>query len=143
MKKGIFKRIVLWSLGAMTFLVLVLAVHIYVVTRPKAPDASTRVMVRIDIKQPITRGDADRMTAWLYGQQGVDRVMVNPGRDIVLFTYFPIKTTGDLVLRNFKSNFAIRADRYLPKESEMSAGCPAMATNSFSYKLYNFFKNHF
>jgi len=63
------------------FLVLVLAVHIYWVTRPKAPDANTKIMARIDIKQPITQADADKITTWLYQQKGIDHVLVNDSRE--------------------------------------------------------------
>ena len=39
------------------FLVNVLAAHIYIVTRPKAPDANTVVIARIDFKPAINRDD--------------------------------------------------------------------------------------
>ncbi len=70
--------------------------------------------------------------------------MVNPKRDIVLFTFFPVKTSADRVVEDFKSSFPYKADRFVPTaEAQMSAGCPAMSTSSVTYKLYNFFKQHF
>lgn len=138
------KRVALIVLSVFALLVVVLGVHIYIMTRPKAPDATTRGMARIDIKQPITRQDADKITGWLYAQNGVDRVMVNPGRDIVVFTFFPVKTNANLIVSNFHADLNYRADRMVPTEAQLSAaGCPAMSSNSITYKLYNFFKNHF
>ncbi|TWV94352.1 hypothetical protein [Chitinophaga pinensis] len=47
------KQILLWAGGISLCLVVVLAVHIYMVTRPKPPGANTRIMARIDIRQDI------------------------------------------------------------------------------------------
>ena len=92
MKKKL-KKIALYSLGTFLFLCAVLAVHIYFVYRP-APDAYTKVMARIDIKQQITQADANGIAAWMYHQKGIDHVLVNPQSNIVVFTFFPLKTTG-------------------------------------------------
>ena len=137
------KRIALGILAVFALLVVVLAVHIYIMTRPKAPGPNTRAMARIDIKQPITPEDADKINSWLYRQKGVDHVLVNPKTDIVVFTFFPIKTNADLIVGNFKSNFSYKADRFVPTEAQMSAGCPAMSISSITYKVYDFFKHHF
>jgi len=144
MKKRIVKRIALGALGLFILLIVVLGVHIYIMTRPKAPDASTRGMARIDIKQPITQKDADKITTWLYGQDGVDRVMVNPNRDIVVFTFFPIRTNANLIVSDLKSDLGYKADRFVPTAAQINTGsCPAMSSNSITYKVYSFFKNHF
>src|SRR5882762_3035027 len=96
-KKRFWKRIALGALSVFGFLVIVLCVHIYVVTRPGPIDAYTRAMARIDIRQPMTQADADKITAWLYREKGVDRVLVNPRTNIAIFTFFPIKTTANQV----------------------------------------------
>ena len=129
--------------GTLLFLILstvVLAVHIYVVTRPKAPDAHTKIMARMDIKQPVTLADASKITAWLYQQKGVDRVLVNPQSRIVVFTYYPVKTTANVVVANFVSNLNYKAQRVTASKDDLASGCPVSNT-SITYKLYNFFKN--
>ena len=133
MKKKITK-ILLYSLGTFLFLFVVLAVHIYFVYRP-APDASTRVMARIDIKQQINQDQANKITAWLYQQKGIDHVLVNPKTNIVIFTFFPVKTNGDAIVKNFKSNFNLSAERFMPGDLQIKSGCP-MAASSFTYKVY-------
>jgi hypothetical protein len=138
-----FKRVLLGAVSVFLLLTVVLVVHIYIVTRPKAPDAHTRIMARIDIKQPINQDDANKITTWLYQQKGIDHVMCNPKTEIVVFTFFPIKTNGNQVVNDFKSNFNYnKAQRYIPTEAELKGGCPAAST-SFAYKTYNFFKNIF
>jgi cbb3-type cytochrome oxidase subunit 3 len=133
MKKTI-KKILLYSLGTFLFLVLVLAVHIYYVYRP-APDASTKAMARIDIKQQITQDDANKISAWMYRQKGIDHVLVNPKTNIVVFTFFPVKTMGDKIANAFKASFPLKAERFLPSGEQMKSGCP-VASTSYTYKMY-------
>jgi len=121
---------------------MVLAVHIYIVTRPKPMDAHTRAMARIDIQQPVTQADAGRITTWLYQQKGVDRVLVNPGTAIVVFTFFPLKTTADQVVSDFKADLPYKAQRFIPTKAGLRNGCP-VASTSVTFKVYSFFKHLF
>lgn len=141
MKISILKKVAIWSSSIFLLLVVVLAVHIYVVTRHK-PTASTRIMARIDIKQPITPGDASRITTWFYAQQGVDHVLVNPKTDIVIFTYSPIKNNANELAENFKSTFSYEnSRRFVPTEEQLDASCPA--ATSFTFRAYKFIKHIF
>ena len=141
MQKRKLKRIAFAVLSVFLFLVLVLCVHIYLVTRPKAPDAHTRIMARIDIKQPITEEDAAKITSWLYSEKGVDHVVLNPQRTIAIFTFAPIKNSADQIVSDFKASLPYKAERVVPTEAQMAAGCPAMASST--YKVYSFFKHIF
>ena len=141
MQKRKLKRIALTLLSVFLLLVMVLCIHIYVVTRPKAPDAHTRIMARIDIKQPITQDDAAKIAAWLYNQKGVDHVLVNPQSDIAVFTFAPVKNSADQIVRDFKASLPYKAERFLPTADQMKGGCPAMATTG--YKVISFFTNIF
>ena len=142
MKKISWKKVLLGTVSLFLLLVLILAVHIYIVTRPKAPDEHTRVMARIDIKQDINQDDANKITTWLYQQKGIDHVLVNPQSDIVIFTFFPIKTTANQIVKDFKLNFNYKAERFVPSAADLQSGCP-VASTSKTYKVYNFFKNLF
>jgi len=133
MKRKITK-ILLYSFGTFLFLFVVLAVHIYFVYRP-APDAYSKVMARIDIKQPINQDDANKISAFMVHQKGVDHVLVNPDTRIVVFTFFPVQTTGDQVVNNFKSHFPYKADRFMPTADNLKHSCP-MAASSYTYKIY-------
>lgn len=100
-------------------------------------------MARIDIKQPVTQYDANKITAWLYQQNGVDHVLCNPKSEIVVFTFSPLKANANDIAKNFKTalNYA-NATRYMPSVEELQKSCPVAAT-SFSYKAYKFIKNIF
>jgi hypothetical protein len=123
MQKRTWKRIALTVPGVFILGVIVLAIHIYTVTRPRV-DASTRIMARIDIKQDISAADADKITAWLYQQKGVDHVLVNPRSDIAIFSYAPVQNNATAIVNRFKKEMSYKADRYLPSADEMSSGCP-------------------
>ncbi len=139
MKKRKWKKIVLTSLTVFVGLVLILAVHIYWVTKPRV-DAGTRILARIDLNQPIGQADADKITAWLYQQKGVDHVLVNPGSQIAVFSYAPIKNNGNQIVKEFRMTTPYnKAERYLPAIDPGASGCP-VATTSFSYKVYALMK---
>lgn len=135
MTRSKITKIVLYSISTVLFLFMVIAVHIYFVYRPTAPTAYTRIMARIDIKQPITQQDANNITSWMVHQKGIDHVKVNPDSKIVIFTFFPIKTTGNQVVDNFKHAFNLKAERFMPTAQQLQGSCP-MAGSSYTYKIY-------
>ena len=137
--KKVIKKILLYSLAVFVLLVAVLAAHIYYYYRP-APDATTRVMARIDIKQQISQNDANQIAAFLYHQKGIDHVLVNPQSNIVIFTFFPVKTSGDQIVSAFKSHFNYKADRFIPTQASLNSSCP-VAASSFTYKIYKLISN--
>jgi YD repeat-containing protein len=128
--------------AVVVLLALLLAVHIYVVTRPRA-DGRTRAMARIDLHQSISKTDADSITAWLYRQKGVDRVLVNPKSAIAVFVFSPVMTNANAIVRAFKASLPYsRAERYLPAGAQLKRGCPMTAT-PVTNKIYQFLKQLF
>jgi len=134
MKRKTIKKILLYAFSIFTFLVLALGVHIYMVYRPKVT-ADTRVMARIDIKQPISQNDANKISAWMVHEKGVDHVLVNPQTSIIVFTFYPIKNSGNQIVRDFKANFNYKADRFMPSAENLKHSCP-VAASSYTYKIY-------
>lgn len=142
MKKNKIKKILWVSLSTVVLLVMILIVHIYIVTRPKAPDATTKIMARIDFKQGLKNDDADKITAWLYNQNGVDRVLCNPKSGIAVFTFYPVKTSADKITSDMRSDLPYTVNRYMPSKEEMQGGCPVGA-GSVSSKIYSSLTNLF
>ena len=142
MTRKTIKKIALGALSFLALMIIVLAVHIYVVTRPKV-DEHTRIMARIDMNKYIDQQDADKITAWLYQQNGVDHVLCNPKTSIAVFTYSPLKANANSIAANLIANLNYPdAKRYIPSEAEMKGGCP-VASTSFTYKAYSFIKHIF
>jgi hypothetical protein len=112
------------------------------VTRPKAPDEHTMVMARMDFNQSLTDEDSVRITAWLYQEKGIDHVLCNPAAKLAVFTFFAKQTSANKVISDLNAALPYQAIRYLPSEEAMKTGCP-VASSSFSYMAYQFFKNLF
>lgn len=129
MKRNWLKILALLSASVTLVLLMVLGIHIYSVTRPKAPTTATRALARVDFKEDITASDADMITAWFYDQEGVDRVLCNaPGKTLV-FSFSPLMVSADEVIDKFRHQFDYKAERYLPDNTAMAAGCPVGAGN--------------
>jgi len=136
------KKILITTVSVVLLLIITLAVHIYMVTRPKASDAFTMAMARIDIKQPINQEDATIISSWLYQQKGIDHVLVNPTTRIAVFTFYPIRTSADIIVNNFKSSHHYKAERFIPSEEQLRGGCPVSSTST-SYVISKYFKQIF
>jgi myo-inositol-hexaphosphate 3-phosphohydrolase len=142
MKKRTWKKIALTAAAVVVVGIVVLPLHIWWVMRPRV-DAKTRIMARIDINKPILKTDADRITAWLYQQKGVEHVLVSQQSDMAIFTYSPQKNNANTIAREFRQDLAYdHAVRIVPSEEEMAMGCP-VAGASFAYKVYKFMNHIF
>lgn len=134
MKKRTILKVLLWSGTTIFGLALLLAIHIYMVTRPKI-DTSTRIMARIDLHQPVTDTQSATITDWLYRQKGVDHVLCNPHTAIVVFTFSPLQSNADDIAANLRMALHYpRSKRYVPTEKELQGGCP-VASTSVLYKI--------
>jgi len=140
MKTHILKKILTGAGGTLLLLLAVLCIHIYLVTRPKAPDARTRIMARADFKQDITSQDADRISYWLYTQKGVDHVLCNADGNLVVFTFAPVQTNAGTIISRMNAALPYKAMRYVPDEEAMKKGCPVTA-NSTTCKILSIFKH--
>lgn len=142
MKRKLITKVLAYSGALLLLLTGVLAVHIYLVTRSKAPDASTRIMARVDIRKDINAAEAAQVTAWLYQQPGVDRVLCNEASDIVVFTYFPLQTNADQLAGNLGKELQLPVERVKPSAAEMKSGCP-VPNGSRGYQLMAYLKQVF
>src|SRR6188472_3538913 len=129
MKKKTFKKVVLGTIASVLFLFIVLCIHIYVVMKPKAPDAHTIAMARIDFKQNITTADAAAISGWLYQQKGIAHVLCNPATKIAVFTFYPVKANADEIVTQLRSNLHYTATRFVPSTKELASGCPVASTS--------------
>ncbi len=133
------KKTIIISLSALAFLFIVLCIHIYVMMKPQPATATTLAMARIDFKQDINQADADKITSWLYSQQGVQHVLCNQKTNIAVFTFYPAKISAGKLAGNLSSALNFKAVRYMPSKEEMMKGCP-VANSSFTYKVYDVMK---
>ncbi len=142
MKKTSVEKILVWSVSTVLLLTAILSVHIYIVTRPKISDAKAIAMARIDFKQDIKQADAEKITSWLYQQNGVDHVLCNEKTNIAVFSFYPAKANASDIVTKLKTNFNYKAERFVPAEGQIAAGCPVLPV-SFTSKVQHFFSNIF
>lgn len=140
--KKVVKKVVVYTISIAAILSIVLAMHIYLVTRPKAPDEHTKIMARIDLQDHVPNEDSPKISAWLNQQQGIDHALFNPESNIIIFTFYPVKTSADKILQNFKSFFNYKAERIVATANDLKNGCP-VASNSPTYKAVKFLKHIF
>jgi len=125
MQKRTWKRSALWGGSVFLLGVIVLAIHVWWVTKPHV-DASSRVLARIDLNQPIRADDATRITAWLYRQKGVEHVLVNPQSAIAIFSFAPLRNDGSRIATDLVRELPYKhAQRILPTKNELAGSCPA------------------
>ncbi len=124
MKKKTIKQIALAAASLLLVATTVLAVHIYQVTRPGKADASTIAMARIDFKENLSKEDSVKITSWLYKQKGVEYVLCNPTSKIAVFSFKPIVASANDLAQNLASELNYTAERFLPSEEALKAGCP-------------------
>ncbi len=142
MNKKLLKKIAIGTITGITLLTVVLCVHIYMVTRPKAPDANTVALARIDIKEDIGDADASKIGEWLSAKKGVDHYLCNTQSDIVVFSFHPAIVSANDIAVEFSHKLHYNSTRYIPGADELKGGCPVAAT-SISYRAYSFIKQIF
>ena len=136
------KRILI-GLGVLVFILsAVLAVHIYIVTRPKPLDPKTLVLARVDFPEKISRETKNQIMTFLYSQQSVDHVLINEESYSALFSFYPARVNGNALVMAMNRVIGTNGSRYLPTEKEMMEGCP-MNQESFAMKAYKGFARIF
>ncbi len=81
-------------------------------------------MARIDLHQRISQGGADRIKAWLYKQEGVKYVLVNPAPGIAMFSFAPVQNDGNRIVREFV-RWGTTGQCGICPAGRAGSGCPA------------------
>jgi len=134
MKNTKIKKVLGIGLLTIFSLSLILIVHIYLVYKPKAPGQYSKALARIDLQQSISPSKLGPIESWFHEQKGIDHVLVNPQNHIIIFSFFPIQTGANQIVKNFKEHFNLKAQRYIPSQEELKHSCPV--SGSFGYKIY-------
>lgn len=140
MKKLTVKKKALISTSFLAILGMLLIIHIYVVSRPKAPTADTRIMARIDFTGTLDSSHGNAITEWLYKQKGVDHVLYNASSKILVYTFCPVDNNALAIYTGIQHSFsAYQPVRVLPSQEEIEGGCP-ITSGKTAASVFNFFK---
>lgn len=124
MKKKLLKKVLIVSGSIFLLLVTVLAVHIYLVSRPKPVDANLFAMARIDFKQDISQADAITITNWFNKQNGIQQFKCSPETKNAVFTFYPSKVDATKAVETFVKELHYNAVRFMPSKADLMKGCP-------------------
>ena len=138
-----FKRIVFGLIFFFIFLVGILAVHIYMVTKPKAGSISSLTLSRIDFPQKLDSLQGLEIKDHLVKMEGIKDVRLNFSNSHMVCLYDRKELSGSDLVSKINFHFAQSAQLYQPSEEMLSQSCPAIDKNSITYKLGEFFQKSF
>ncbi|MBW3468440.1 heavy-metal-associated domain-containing protein [Arthrospiribacter ruber] len=137
------KRILLGAIFLMLFLIGTLAVHIYMVTKPKSGAIPSLTMSRFDFPSSLEETTGESIKEFLKNQEGIKDVRVNFSNGHVICLYDRQKhSPHDLVLA-INNELMQEASLYQPSDEMLAQSCPAIDKNSLTYKLGAFFQKSF
>lgn len=121
--------------GTFTLLFIVLVVHI-ATAKPVALDNATMQISRIDFKEPIDEAKAKEIHRNLKSIAGVMSDRLNKDTGVLVFFHDNRIANSEKIYNELMSKGNYKAERYvIAPELASKKVCPAINTNSFSYKF--------
>ena len=137
------KKFLLGGLITLLLLVGTLAVHIYLVTKPKTGGIPMMVMSRIDFPYALDSLEGITILHHLSQMDGISDARVNISAGFMVCLYDRnLQSPHDLV-EEVNTSFSTKAVLYQPSEEMLSQSCPAMDKSSLTYRLGAFFQKTF
>lgn len=145
MKKTVLK-VTIWIDSFISILIIVLAVHIYLVTQPKEtnPTAAWQ-LARIDLDEttPLSQEIISASYKALKEIDGIQRISVNAEQGNIVIAYFTNKHTSENIYNEFAKKTNLNSSLFIPSKDQLAQGCPVIDEASISYKLGSFFQGIF
>lgn len=137
MKK--IRKILFWSAGILTLLVLILFVHIAIMVKGMPRMAQpTMQLGRADFSQPVSNEQALQICKQVKNTTGVTDTYFNPKYNTLVYSFDNRKNTAENIYAETIENCGVPSHRFIVKKEDMGKGCPVMDDNSFSGKVTRF-----
>jgi len=141
MRKKIIRG--LWVAGGVSLvLAIVLAAHIYVVTKPADVHHNNWQLARIDIQQPVETASLDEAIAKVKSEPGVKHAFLNRQDGIIVYGYEPGTLEPETVLSQVNS-LSVMARAFEVSAETAAQGCPVIDKSSMTYRFSTFLRNLF
>ncbi|PRY84890.1 hypothetical protein [Mongoliibacter ruber] len=137
------KRILLGAIFLLTFLIGVLAVHIYMVTQPKKGAVPSLTMSRIDFSESLEPEEGKEIISILDQVEGIKDVRVNFSNGHIICLYDRKAQSPHDIVAILNQEFKHQASLYQPSDEMLAQSCPAIDKGSLTYKLGAFFQKSF
>lgn len=133
----------IWSFSILLVLVITLAVHIYIVTRPKIDDPRIRQLSRIDFFVKPDSVQANQIKSEVLHMKGVDAAYFNVPDGILVYSYNPNDQNSVQVYLDLMKKGGYKAKRYVVDAAALAKGCPVLDKSTLTYRLGAFFQKLF
>lgn len=142
-KKAI-KWTIIGALSTFTLLSLILAIHIYEVTRDKqVPHNASLELGRIDFISSIDSVQAQEIKSMTYRINGVQHVYFNYADNIMVYGFNSYLTNATKVYDQLKEQVAFEGDLYRVSEEQMASSCPVIDKSSITGRMGKAFESLF
>lgn len=138
-----WKKLIIGVIGIFAFMVVVLAVHIYQVTRPKEGKIPSIALSRIDFPNGLDSLEARAIEMNLSNVEGINTVKVNIPMGHMVALYDTKKITASDLVDKVNNNYSKSAELFRPSAEMLAQSCPAIDKKSLTYKLGSFFQKSF
>jgi hypothetical protein len=127
--------------GVFFALVIILAVHIYMVTRPKSTNMIQ--LSRLDFKQTIDSAEANKITGFVGHLPGVQKAYFNPADSVLIYGYIVGKQNSTTVYDDLMAYGHYKAVKFVVDPAMVAKGCPVFDKSSFTYRISAFLSKIF
>jgi hypothetical protein len=137
------KKIIL-SIGSILFLlVLVLAVHIYMVTGKAVPEGPNWSMGKIEVATQVDSLSVNEIKQDFLEKPYIRAFRANIDQGHFILLYDRKQVSGDDLAAELGSKLNSQASLYRPSVEELASSCPAIPKDSFTYQLGSLFQSIF
>ena len=145
MNKKLIKRFLTAVFLLVFLLVTVLAVHIYMVSRPETNSTGIRKQLsRIDFATvPMDSLTATQVVKAIEEIPEVLSYYLNEETGAMAYSVEAGENRAQLAFEAFMSKGDFDAKRYIPSPESIANGCPVIEKKSLTYKLGKFFQDLF
>ena len=142
-KKAI-KWTIIGALTTFTLLSLILAIHIYDVTRDRqVPHNANLELGRIDFTVSMDSVQAKEIKSQTYRIHGVKHVYFNHTDNIMVYGFNSDLTNATHVYDQLKEQVAFEGELYRVTEEQMASSCPVIDKSSITGRMGKAFESLF
>jgi hypothetical protein len=138
-----WKKIIIGIIGIFSFLVVVLTVHIYQVTRPKEGRIPSIALSRIDFPQGIDSLEAVSIKNYFSELEGISDFRQNIESGYIICLYDTKVWQSQELVEKINLHYSLSAVLYKPSAEMLAQSCPVIDKNSLTSKLGTFLQKSF
>lgn len=133
-----WKRFILGILFLFCSMLLVLAVHVYTVTKPNRGQIPSLTLTRVDFPRGLEPLVSEKVQERVMTWEGIRDVRINSVQGHVVFLHDLSVVDSDELVSKLNFHFNQGAVVYRPDAAMVSQSCPAIDKQSLTYRFVSF-----